>query len=52
MMRKNFKLSNKCGRLFAEGDNKVRDNDHVTVKCRGSAHKVCNIDLKLTQKKL
>ena len=30
---KDFRSSNKCcigGGLFAEGDNKVRDNDHVT----------------------
>ena len=38
---KSFKLSNKwwiCNKLFAEADNKVRDNnDHVTLKYWGSA---------------
>ena len=35
------KSSNKgwiCGGLFAEGDNKVRDYDHVTCNFRGSTH--------------
>ena len=35
---RSFKSSNKywiCGELFAEGDNKVRDHDHVTGKYRG-----------------
>ena len=31
-------------------DNKVRDNDRVTEKYRGSAHCSCNINLKLTKK--
>ena len=34
-----------CGELFVEGDSKVRDNDHVTGKHRGSAHKDCHIFL-------
>ena len=38
---KSFKSSNKCwicNKLFAEADNKVRDNnDHVTLKYWGSA---------------
>ena len=35
---RSFKSSNKYwiyGELFAEGDNKVRDHDHVTGKYRG-----------------
>ena len=36
--------------MFAAGDNKVRDHDHVTGKYRGSAHWSCNINLKLTNK--
>ena len=50
---RNFKSSSDCwiyGRLFAEGDNKVRDHDHVTGKSRGSMHKDCNIYLRLTKK--
>ena len=33
--KKDFKSNNKCwicGGLFAEGDNKVRDHDHMTGK--------------------
>ena len=36
-----FKSSHKCSiwnKLFAAKDNKVRDHDHGTGKCRGSAH--------------
>ena len=50
---KSCKSSNKCwicDELFAAEDNKVRDHEHVTGKCRGSAHWSCNIDLKLTKK--
>ena len=36
--------------MFAAGDNKVRDHDHVTGKYRGSAQWNCNINLKLTKK--
>ena len=49
----NFKSSNKCwicNILFAAGDNKVKDHDHVTGKYRGSAHWSCNTNLKLTKK--
>ena len=28
---------------------KLRDHDHITGKCRGSAHSGCNINLKLTK---
>ena len=48
---KDFKSSNECwicGGLFVEGDNKARDYDHVTGKYRGSAHKNCIINLRLT----
>ena len=50
---KSFKSSNKCwifNKLFAAGDNKVRDLDHVTGKYRGSSHWNCNINLKLSKK--
>ena len=36
--------------MFAQVDNKVRDHDHMTAKCRGSAHWSCNVNLKLTRK--
>ena len=36
-------------RQIAEGDNKVRDHDHITGKGGGSAHRGCNINLKLTK---
>ena len=51
--QRNFRLSNKCwicDKLYAEWDNKVRDHDRVTDKYRGSAHKNCNINLRLTKK--
>ena len=38
---KSFKWSNKCwvcNKLFAAGDSKIKDHDHVTEKYRGSAH--------------
>ena len=39
-----------CDKLFAAGDNKVRDQYHVTGKYRGSAYWSCNINLKLSNK--
>ena len=50
---KNFESSNKClicGGLYAEGDNEVRSHDHVTGNYKGSAHKICNINLRLTKR--
>ena len=50
---KRFQSSNKCwicDKSFDTRDNKVRDHCHVTGKYRGSAHLICNINLKLTQK--
>ena len=50
---RSFKSSAKCwicNKLFAAGDNKVRDHDHVTEKHRYSAHWNCNINLKFTKK--
>ena len=48
-----FKSNNKCRiceELFAKGDNKVRDHDHITGRYRGSAHKDCNGNLRFTKK--
>ena len=28
---------------------KVRDHCHVTGKCRGAAHKICNVNFQLTK---
>ena len=50
---RSFKSGNKCwirNILLAEGDNKVRDHDHVTEKYKGSAHWNCSNNLKLTKK--
>ena len=50
-----FQLSNKCwvcDKLIDVGNIKVRDNCHITVKYRGSAHWSCNVNLKLTKKVL
>ena len=54
---RSFKSSNKCwidctgncGRLDAELDNEVRDHDRVTGKYMVSAHKDCNINLRLAK---
>ena len=37
-----------CKKLFVAWDNKVRDNDNITGKNRGSAYWSCNINFKLT----
>ena len=50
---KRFQLSNKCwicNKLFTAEDIKVKDHDHVTGKYRGSSHKNCNINLRITKK--
>ena len=50
---RSFKSSNKCwicNTLFDAGDDKVRNHNHVTGKCRGSAHWSCTINLKLARK--
>ena len=44
-----FQSSNKCwicNKLFTDEDKKVRDQDHITRKYRGSAHSNCNRNLK------
>ena len=35
---------------YIDNDVKVRDHCHITGKCRGSAHRNCNINLKLNHK--
>ena len=53
VVKRSFKSSNKCwiwNKLFATGNNTVRDHDHVTGKYRSSAHWNCNINLKLAKK--
>ena len=45
---RSFKSSNKCwicDGLFVEGDSEIRDHDHMTGKCKGSAHWNCNIKI-------
>ena len=39
-----------CNKLYTERDTKVRDHDHVAGKYWSSAHKNCNINLRLTKK--
>ena len=49
---RSFQSSNKswiCNKFFVAEYNKVKDNDRVTGKYRGSAHWSCNINLKLTK---
>ena len=38
-----------CEKLIDNGDEKVRDHFHVTVKFRGAAHWSCNMNLQLTK---
>ena len=48
-----FQLNNSCcicDKLFDIGDNKVRDNCHVTGKYRSEAHWSCNVNPKLSKK--
>ena len=50
---KNFKNSTKCWTCdndYVENDVKLRDRCHITGKYRGSAHRDCNINVKLNQK--
>ena len=50
-----FKNSTKCcicDNDYVDNDVKVRDHCHIIGKYRGSAHKDCNINLRLNQKLL
>ena len=38
-----------CNKLFDVRDNNVRVHDGITGKYRGSTHRSCNINLKLTK---
>ena len=35
---------------YVDGDIKVKDHCHIAGKCRGSAHRDCNINVKLNHK--
>ena len=39
-----------CDNNYIDGDVKVRDHCHITGKHRGSAHRDCNINIKLNHK--
>ena len=39
-----------CDNDYINGDVKVRDHCHITGKYRGSAHRDCNINVKLNHK--
>ena len=39
-----------CDNAYFDGDVKVRDHCHITGNYRGSAHRNCNINVKLNQK--
>ena len=39
-----------CDHVYVEGDAKLRDQCHITGKYRGSAHRNCNINVKLNHK--
>ena len=39
-----------CNNVYADGDVKVRDGCHITVKYRDYAHRECNINTKLNYK--
>ena len=38
-----------CEKAYVEGDVKVRDHCHITVKYRDSAHSNCSIKVKLNR---
>ena len=49
---KDFKNSTKCwirDNVYVKSDVKVKDHCHIIGKYRGSAHKDCNIKIKLNQ---
>ena len=51
--KERFQSSNSCwicDKLFDVGDDKVRDDYHITGKYRGAAHWNCTINLKLSKK--
>ena len=53
MDNENFENSTKCwicDNDYTDNDVKVRDHCHITGKYRGSAHKDCNIKVKLNHK--
>ena len=39
-----------CGNNYTDNDVELRDYCHMTGKYRGSAHRVCHINLKLNNK--
>ena len=39
-----------CDNTYADANAKVKDHCHITVKYRGSAHRDCNINVKLNHK--
>ena len=39
-----------CGNTSVNGDLKVRDHCHITGKFRSSAHRDCNVNVKLNHK--
>ena len=45
-----FTNTSKCCICDNDYVDKVRDRSHVSGKCRGSAHRDCNINLTLNQK--
>ena len=47
---KNFTKYWNCGNDYIDTDAKVRDHCIITGKYRGSAHRDCNINLKLNHK--
>ena len=50
---KDFENSSKCwicDNNYIDNDVKVRDHCHITGKYRGSAHRDCNINVKLNHK--
>jgi len=48
----NFRPATKCHiceRDFVKGDKVVLDHDHLTSAFHGAAHKVCNLNYRLTE---
>ena len=39
----------KCNKSYKQNDIRVRDHDHIAKKYRGSVHRTCDFNFKLTK---
>ena len=43
------KSAKKCNKSYKQNDIRVRDHDHIAEKYRGSVHRICDFNFKLTK---